>query len=240
MEQKELAKDIDRIFASKQHLLFLMHSGLFALVIVFGFAKNPILAHIFLVAALAFIPFHISRYNLYSYAGKLMVCRALAGKKISDDPYSEGIERMKYFGCRKFNKRSKICGTTLFNCEKGSGRIVNYACKNTAALLFCYQLGCYEATDDDQFNELVDYFLQDDRNYIGKTIKTEVKSCFIIAANLFFIGICLVLFMFTKAPLMGFSVLALLVIFFVLGICQSQSMDFNTLCEYSDFVNTRA
>ncbi len=258
MEQKKLAKDIDKIFASKRHLLFLVHFGLFALVVIFGFSQIIVLADIALIAALAFIPFHTNRTNLYYDAGRLMVCRALVGKEISDDPFNEGIERMKTIGMRTFGIHSKTCGTILFKVAQGAmtlaavldhipvlnkftfvyRNIIDRAYRNTGKLLVSYQLGCYEETDEEQFYDLITYFLQDGKNFVTRTVKTEIKSYLIIAVNVILIGLCMIAFLFTKSPLIGIAILALFVLFFALGICQSQNDDFNTLCEYCDYVNT--
>lgn len=257
-ERKRLAKEIDKKFAMKQALISGGHFALFAIFVIAGLFQAIIVADIAIILFLLSWPFTINLSNLYSYSGKLMICRALVGQQISADPVAEGVQRYKSFGGRQFRMRGRTCGTILYMAASGAmaaasvldyipviknftfvyKSIVDRAYKNTAEVILSYQVGCYENADEDQFFDLLTYFLQNGKNYLVRTVKTEVKTYILCAVSLFLMGLSAILCFFTQSLAFGFVFVAAYVLYFIFGIKISRDGDFKTFCEYIEYVQS--
>ncbi len=257
-ERKRLAKEIDGKFGKMQFLISGGHFALLVIGIIAGMFQLVVVADIAIILFLLSWPFTINWSNLYAYSGKLMVCRALVGKQISADPVAEGVQRYKSFGGRQFRMRGRTCGKVLYTAASGAmaaasimeyipviknftfvyKNIVNRAYQNTAEVILSYQVGCYENADENQFFDLLTYFLQNSKNYIVRTIKTEVKTYLLCAVCFFVMGVSAILCFFTHSLTFGFVMVAAYVLYIIFGIKISRDGDFKTFCEYIEYVQS--
>ena len=258
-ERKRLAKKIDGEFSKRQMLISAGHFSLFLITAVFGILQVPVVPTVAIILFMLSWPFTINWSNLYYYAGQLMVCRALVGKEISADPVKEGVARYKSFGGRTFRMRGRTCGKLLYKAASGAmaaasilehipvlknftfvyRSIVDRAYKNTAEVILSYQVGCYEEADEMQFFDLLTYFVQNGKNYIVRTIKTEVKTYVLCFVSFAVIAVSGVLCFFTRSLAFGFVMVAAYVLYFIVGIKISKNGDFKTFCEYIEYVQTQ-
>ena len=88
-------------------------------------------------------------------------------------------------------------------------------------MLVTYQLGCYEEADQEQFYDLITYFIQDGKNFILKTVKSEAKR--FVRAELNAIVICIGLLGYVYTNNIIFVVIT--IAFFIISLLLSYSND---------------
>ena len=209
---------------------------------------------------LGFILFFLvsARAGKYLMVSEIMSSRALVGKEISDDPIKEGLERYKKVGYRTFRAHNRSCGAILYGLTKGAlalgdimeqipgvhylsatyQRIVRRANDNTAKLIVTYQMGVYEAGDEDIMNDLITYFVQDGKKFLLRTVKTEIKN-YILGWLWYGASAALVFaFISTKNPITLVLLVPVLLIACAWGAIMSTRDDFNTLCAYIEYVQS--
>ena len=259
-ERKKVAKEISNKFAAREALVTGGHMLLLVIAVVAAVANLWPLPTIFMILFIVAVPFDISLTNTYSSASEIMVCRALVGQKISDDPVQEGLDQYKKIGRKTFYAKSRAIGAILYATARGAmkvagimdqipglnkvsfiyKRVVEKAYNNTAKLLVSYQIGTYGESNEEDYYDLVTYFVQDGKNFLLKTVKTEVRD-YILSAILFvFIGISFIAVALTQSLSFGFAAIAALVLSFVLGIVMHRNDKLNTLGEYVEYVQTHA
>ena len=257
-ERKKQAKEIKGLFRKKT-LILMSVELVFVLMYIIGLK-----AQIFPFMSLGVIGFFLyfvlttPRQNMYYNASDLMVCRALVGKEISNDPVAEGLDRIKKYGSKGLRSKSRTCGLILYNLASGAmaaasilemipvvknftflyKNIVNKAYQNAAKLIVTYQIGCYEEEDKEMLYDLITYFVQDSKKFLMRTVKSEIKSkvLFDIGFTVFCIsGIILGL---THNMLFAFICVAILVLYLVFAVALGGDDDLDTLCEYIQYVQT--
>ena len=255
-ERKVKAGEIAKLFDKKVMPLM----GIEALIVIIGLIGSRLISNNVIKIA-GFIVLGIIYIIILWLAGKLndarkiMYCRTLVGKEISDNPIKEGIERIDKFGRRNLKRYRRDCGRILYVVVKGamslgdmmeqipelkkiSGlykSIVKRLYENCSRTLVTYQIGCYEEADREQFYDLVTYFVQDGKNFILKTVKSELKEFIMGEVTSVILVIALIAYAFTGNIV--FAVLA--VIFFLLDIVLSANKDdLNILCDYIEYVQT--
>ncbi|SDB45266.1 hypothetical protein SAMN02910298_02267 [Pseudobutyrivibrio sp. YE44] len=257
-ERKRLAKEINRgcfIRGIVGFALFIPYGIAYAIICNTG--NSPLIVMgLFLGFILLFLVG--ARAGKYSIVADIMSSRALVGKEISNDPIKEGLERYKKYGYRKFKAQSRSCGEILYGLTRGAmeigelmehvpvlqyvaatyKKIVRRAHDNTAKLIVTYQLGIYEEGDDDMINDLITYFVQDGKKFLLRTVKTEVKG-YILGWVWYGVSAVLVLaFLATKSIVALILLVPVLFLAAAWGAIISSRGDFNTLCEYIEYVQT--
>lgn len=257
-ERKKLAKEIKGKFARKE-LILMSVELIFVLMYIVGLKADifPLMS-IGVIGFFLYFVLTIPRSNMYSYASDLMVCRALVGKEISDDPVAEGVERLKKYGTKGMRARSRSCGVILYKIASGAmaaasvlemipvirnftfiyKNIVNKAYQSAAKLIVTYQTGCYEEEDKEMLYDLITYFVQDSKKFLVRTVKAEIKSTVLFDIGFAFICISGIVLAFTKNLAFGAIIIGIFVLYLVFAIALGGDDDLNTLCEYIQYVQT--
>ena len=254
-ERKRFAKDIRKMFGKKMNPLFAIEAVIALIALAGSRIPNTVVIIIGGLILLVIYMIVLHFLDFYVFAEKIMYCRALVGKEISDDPVKEGCDRVRNFGNRNLKSYRRKCGRIMYTVGRGaitvgnlmeqipgldkvSGiykKLVKRLLHNSSHILVTYQLGCYEDANEEQFYDLVTYFVQDGKSFLAKTVKSEAKEfignkiagVFILAA---FLG-----YAFTKSIILA----GIGIILFVVSIIVSvNDDDFNILCDYIEYVQS--
>ncbi|WP_408071993.1 hypothetical protein [Butyrivibrio sp. JL13D10] len=256
-ERKKFAREIRKMFGQKMRP-FLIGDGVL-IVLALAVSRIPIMAlMIALLVVIGIIYFILlSIADRYHYAGKIMYCRALLGKDITEDPVGEGLYRLRKIGFKNLRRYRRECGRIFYTVVKGAmsvgdmmenvpgldkfagayKKLIKRLYENCAKTLVTYQIGCYEEANQDQFYDLVAYFIQDGKNFLLKTVKSEAKDFIASEISAILIAVTLLGYAFTKNIL--FAAVAL-VIFVLSVVLSANDDDFNILCDYIEYVQSHA
>lgn len=257
-ERKRLAREIKRKFKNKK-LIMMSVELVFVLMYIIGLKTDifPLMS-IGVIGFFLYFVLTIPRQNRYYNASDLMVCRALVGKEISNDPVKEGLERLKKYGSKGIKAHSRTCGVALRKIASGAmaaatlmemipvvknftfiyKNIVNKAYENAAKLIVTYQIGCYEEEDQNMLYDLITYFVQDSKRFLLRTVKSEIKSTVLFDIGFTIICVSGIVLFFTKNMTFAIVIIALFVLYMVFVIALGGNDDLNTLCEYIQYVQT--
>ena len=255
-ERKVKARETSKLFNKKM----MPYVGIEALIVIMGLIWGRLISNdiIKIVGLIVLFIIYMIVFGLVAKlndARKIMYCRILVGKEISDDPIKEGLKRIDKFGRRNLRRYRRDCGRIMYVVVKGalslgdmmeqipqlkkiSGlykKIVNRLYENCAKTLVTYQVGCYEEADPEQFYDLVTYFVQDGKNFILKTVKSELKEFIVGEVTSVIMVIALMAYAFTGNII--FAVLAV-VSFLIDIVLAGNKDDFNILCDYIEYVQT--
>lgn len=255
-ERKRLAKYIRKQFNKKEYPFALITLVLSAIaLLVFKFINNDIVMIVGGIILLIIFGIVMTYWNLLDEAEKLMYARALVGKEISSNPVKEGVERVRKFGRRNLWKYRRSCGRIMYWVAKGAmafgdmmeqvpiakelagtyKNIVKKLLHESASIVILYQLGYYEEADQDQFYDLVTYFVQDGKSFVTKTVKLELKRFICNKISTIFMIPFLLLYMYTKNPVF----IVVIVIEFIIGIVLSPKGNYmELLCDYIQYVQS--
>ncbi|WP_026652610.1 hypothetical protein [Butyrivibrio proteoclasticus] len=255
-ERKRLAKSIQKQFNKKSYPFALIILALSAIALLaFKFISNEIVMIVGGIILLIIWGITMSYWNLLDEAERLMYARALVGKPISDNPVKEGIERIRKFGRRNLWQYRRSCGRIMYWVAKGAmafgdmmeqvpyvkelastyKRIVERLLKESASIVILYQLGYYEEANQDQFYDLVTYFVQDGKSFVSKTVKLEFKRFICNKISTVFMIPFLLLYMYTKSPVF----IAIMVVEFIISIVLSPKGNYmELLCDYIQYVQS--
>jgi hypothetical protein len=254
-ERKKYAKEIQKMFDKRLTPLLLILGGIL-LVGLAGCLIPNIVVKIIGFIVLAVIYFVVmGAADRLEYGKKIMYCRALVGKEISDDPVSEGLERVRTFGRRNLKRYRRECGRVFYTVGRGAltvgdmmdqvpylnklshvyKKLVKRLIENSSKILITYQLGCYDEADQEQFYDLVTYFVQDGKNFLLKTVKSEFKDFIKSEVSWIIMLPALLAFAFTKNYLFAIIALVIMIVSIVLSYNED---DFEILCDYIEYVDT--
>ncbi len=254
-ERKKFAKEIQKTFDKRMTPFLAILGGLLLVGLAGSLIPSTIIKIIGLII-LGIIYFIVMGVvDRLEFGKKIMYCRALVGKEISDDPISEGLERVRKFGTRNLKRYRRECGRIFYTVGRGamtvgemmdqvpylnklSGlykKIVKRLIENSSKILITYQLGCYDEADQEQFYDLVTYFVQDGKNFLLKTVKSEFKDFIKGEVSWIIMVPSLLAYAFTKNIIFAIIALAIFIVSIVLSYNED---DFDILCDYIEYVDT--
>lgn len=255
-ERKEKAIEIRKLFNKK----LIPYLSIEAVLILIGFIGSRIISNStlkivgFIILGIIYL-IVLAMASRIEEARKIIYCRILVGKEVSDNPVKEGFERLRKLGTNSLRKYRRECGRIMYivvkgamsignmmeqipGLEKVSGiykKLVKRLYEDCSKMLVTYQLGCYEEADQEQFYDLITYFIQDGKNFILKTVKSEAKR--FVRAELNAIVICIGLLGYVYTKNIIFVVIT--IAFFIISLLLSYSNDeLEILCDYIEYVQT--
>lgn len=255
-ERVKLAKHIKRQFVRKELPFDIAILAIAALeLVLFKFIKNEIACIVSAIVLLIGIGVLLGIVNMLDNASKIMYSRALVGKQISANPVSEGIQRYRDFGGRRLWSYRRKCGRVMYFVAAGAmsfgemmenipyvknvagiyKKIVKRIYEESASILVLYQLGCYENADEDQFYDLVTYFIQDGKNFLKKIVKIEAIKAVWRTIGTVLAGAALLMYFVTSNKLF----IPLAIAIWVIEIIVTPGSNYmELLCGYIEYVQS--
>ena len=254
-ERVRRAKELRKIFDRRQLPIAAIWMVLMIPVFVGVYLQKDVIVIGFGIVFFIFWMLSLSVMNMWETAGKIMYARALVGKEISEDPYKEGCERAKKFRARDLREYRRKCARVFYTTVSGAmavgslldqipqlkglgeayRKFVKKMYRRTADFLLLYQMGCYDEANEDQFYDLVTYFVQDGKNFVAKSVKAEAVSFIWNRATSIFWLAPFVLFGFTKNPVFAVIAVVMMILSIVL---HCPNTDQELLCDFIEYVDT--